>query len=480
MMRTASIRAEVRIASKSQAGHQHRVEGKGNEDAVFVADEHPFFDAVMLVADGMGGHPRANEASGNAVEAARRTLYDRRAAGDPARAAAAAVEAAQHAVRSLHTARTGKPPGTTLSIALVSGGVLQVAHVGDSSVILMRDGEVRTIAGGEQRRLGNRPEQFIGQEAALEVELQRFELAEGDRVLLCTDGLTRYFNEAGPEALERILGRTGVNIESVAGQLIAHSRAGEYDDDTTVALLEVAGFTERLPDRPSPPVLEPAAHGLILGQSPVHRSGPSSGVWLTALLAAAAVAGAGGFYAGRLTAPKAGTGPVASGTVPDPRPPIDDAALAQLPQGNVILVDPLGKRMYALATRASAAGTEPISLTALRVGENGRLSEAGRFRLDPVRGELTNPAGEVFPVEQDLGRGVIRILRGATLAISSRPRGAEVWLDGKRLGKAPQRIRVAVGPHTVRVVGQGWVREQQVEVGASQVQSVLLERPAAR
>ena len=57
------MRARVQLAGKTQAGHRHQVEGLGNEDAVWVTDAHPAFDAILMVADGMGGHPRPREAS---------------------------------------------------------------------------------------------------------------------------------------------------------------------------------------------------------------------------------------------------------------------------------------------------------------------------------------------------------------------------------------------------------------------------------
>ena len=83
-------------------------------------------------------------------------------------------------------------------------GALLVAHVGDGSVFLVRGGRAQPLAGGEERRVGNRPAQYLGQELPLEPETRQLPSKEGDRVLLCTDGLTRYFREAGAEALERV------------------------------------------------------------------------------------------------------------------------------------------------------------------------------------------------------------------------------------------------------------------------------------
>src|SRR5437764_1305261 len=85
-----------------RGGHRHQVEGLDNEDAVFVTRQHPLFDAVLMVADGMGGHPRPKEASEIAVRVAREVLWDRaqlERAGGIAQAMLAALQAAHAAVR---------------------------------------------------------------------------------------------------------------------------------------------------------------------------------------------------------------------------------------------------------------------------------------------------------------------------------------------------------------------------------------------
>ena len=44
------IRTDVRLGWKSIPGHRHLVEGRENEDAVLTTEEHPYFDALMLLA----------------------------------------------------------------------------------------------------------------------------------------------------------------------------------------------------------------------------------------------------------------------------------------------------------------------------------------------------------------------------------------------------------------------------------------------
>src|SRR6476620_6598567 len=68
-------RTDVRLGWKSVPGHRHLVEGRENEDAVLVSREHPRFDALMIVADGMGGHAEPRLAALTAAQAARDFLF---------------------------------------------------------------------------------------------------------------------------------------------------------------------------------------------------------------------------------------------------------------------------------------------------------------------------------------------------------------------------------------------------------------------
>lgn len=468
------MRAEVELAWKTQAGHRHQVEGLENEDAVWATFEHPVFDAVLMVADGMGGHPRPREASESAVAAAREALTRTatlQAAPDLSTALRQALERAHQAVRSLRSG-PGKPPGTTLSIAVIAEAVLHVAHVGDGSVFLMREGTARCIAGGEERRAGNRPEQFLGQDAPLEPEVRQVALAAGDRLLLCTDGLTRYFNEAGRGALEAVLGRENTPVATIARQLTAHSRPDDYDDDTTVAVACVTRLAEGRP-RPGTVREKPLTRSEDPSM-PLETRGATSPAAMAVPLLLGAVLLAGGFWAGRATAPQ----PAAPGEAPHPlRPAATPEQLSALPPGNVVLFDPLARRIYALATRPVRASEGAVQLQGFRVGPDGRLQEAGSFRLDPARGELGLPGGSSLPVEVDPNSGAIRVLRGGILQVDARPSGADVLVNGNRIGPAPQRLTVPGGRYRVRVEARTWARETEVEVPAAGSVTVSLSRP---
>lgn len=458
-------RLVLALAGKTQAGHRHRVEGLENQDAFFITSRHPLFDAVLMVADGMGGHPRPREAAETAVRTAQQRLAAPDAPLEPAALLRSATRAAHEAVRALADPGAPKPPGTTLSLAVVLDGCLHVAHVGDGSVYLTRDRLLQRIAGGEEQRAGNRPLQYLGQAAPPEPEVRSVPLQPGDRILLCTDGLTRSFREAGVETLRKILGRPGVDVAAIAAQLTAHSRPNEYDDDTTVVVAEVTGMRRGSDRSERPPEAERPRRGRAA------RVGPAVSGLLGMLLGAGLLAL--GFMAGRrMAAPPAPVPAGAPAALPTPA--------SRIPE-NLLLVDPLGGRMLLLAGRPVPLGERPVSFEAWRLGREGRLQPAGRYRLDPARHELVDPDGSAVAVEIDPASGVVRILQSGTLAVRTRAPGARVSIDGRFVGRTPLRIALPAGRHTLLVEGPAapgrppLLRSVPIEIAAGTVQSLTFD-----
>ncbi|MFE5793891.1 MerR family transcriptional regulator [Streptomyces sp. NPDC056503] len=155
---------------------------------------------LLAVADGYG--PEGERAARAAVEAVAAVPAPVRA-GDGLDALEDAVRAAGRAVVGLDGS------GTTLTAALLAGGRLVVAHLGDSRAYLLRDGRLRQLtrddtvvqalvdAGGlEPEEAAERPDRAVllkalsGGEGASAPALGVHEVRPGDRVLLCTDGLS--------------------------------------------------------------------------------------------------------------------------------------------------------------------------------------------------------------------------------------------------------------------------------------------------
>ena len=217
-----------------------------NEDAYYVGRW------IFAVADGLGGHPAGDVASLTALETLTR-LDDEGAPDDPISALATAIRTAHGDVRtaaSQDPARAGM--GTTLTAVGVVADELTLAHVGDSRCYLLRDGVL------EQRSFDHTPVQLavdagkldpamadthperhilaqaLGLDSGIDVDTRGgTTLQSGDRVLLCSDGLT----EMVPDA--RIAELLGADEEAgrIAERLCAAAvDAGGVDNVTAVVL----------------------------------------------------------------------------------------------------------------------------------------------------------------------------------------------------------------------------------------------------
>lgn len=232
-------------ATATHVGHVRA----GNEDSV-----HPGTDGsgdgplLIAVADGMGGHVGGEIASRVAIEAASAEPADVLTAAERVDAANAAV---LDAIRN-DTGLAGM--GTTLTLGIFDEeGVLRIGHIGDSRVYLLRDGHMTQIttdhtlvsdlvARGQitpfealthpRRHLLTR---VIGM-ADVNAEALDRPLVAGDRVLLCSDGLTTMVPD---HAIAEIL-HTAASPTEAAWSLIEAANAAGGMDNTTVAVVDAA------------------------------------------------------------------------------------------------------------------------------------------------------------------------------------------------------------------------------------------------
>ncbi len=227
------------------ATHVGRVRD-GNEDAVHpVGDETTSGPVIVAVADGMGGHAAGEVASALAIEQA--TALAEGSALDRVQAANAAVVA----TAADDVALAGM--GTTLTLAIFSAdGRLEIGHVGDSRAYLWRNERLTQLTIDHtlvheliaQGRLA--PEEAethprrhmltrtVGMGDVL-VDTLEIHLMPGDRVLLCSDGLTGMVSD---ERIARILEHTAAAADAVWSLVEAANAAGGLDN-TTVAVVDV-------------------------------------------------------------------------------------------------------------------------------------------------------------------------------------------------------------------------------------------------
>jgi len=196
-----------------------------NEDSHFIDPEA----GIFIVCDGMGGHAAGEVASALAVKTIRRqwsadsmqSVADRwLAKGTPeARkqlltTVTSGVLAAHDAIVGEAAADTGKKGmGTTVVAAIVVGADVVFAHCGDSRAYLVRDGitmqltEDHTLlsrllaAGvdvdvdGDGARFKSMLTNALGIGHECKVSCFVVPVADGDRFLLCSDGITEYLQE---------------------------------------------------------------------------------------------------------------------------------------------------------------------------------------------------------------------------------------------------------------------------------------------
>jgi protein phosphatase len=231
---TISSRVDIDLAGLSHPGKVRA----NNEDQFFAArfdrtmttlvtnlrpGDYPASSAEttygMLVADGMGGHAAGEIASRMAVtvllDLVLRTpdwimRLDEHAVQEAARRMRDRLQQIQTAL----VERANAEPylagmGTTLTLAVILGADLMLVHVGDSRAYLMRQGQFRQLTKDQtviqelidsgavtpqdaaRHRLRHMLTSALSTEnRPISVEIRWLGLADGDQLLLCSDGLT--------------------------------------------------------------------------------------------------------------------------------------------------------------------------------------------------------------------------------------------------------------------------------------------------
>ena len=258
----------LRFAARSHVGLLR----EGNEDSVYAGPR------VLAVADGMGGHAAGEVASAVAI-AAIAPLDEDDPGGDLLDALSERAVAANEHLRDMVT---GDPTldgmGTTLTAFLFAGSRLGLLHIGDSRAYLLRDGTLSQITTDHtlvqklvdegrisEEEAGSHPQRSLitraldGRDGGVELDLSVREVRDGDRYLLCTDGLTGPVGrlETLREALEI------PDAQESCDRLVQLALRGGGPDNVTVIVADVvdaSGQGQSAPvvagaaaDKPQPP-----------------------------------------------------------------------------------------------------------------------------------------------------------------------------------------------------------------------------------
>ncbi len=225
---------------------------KQNEDSVYASDERiGCLPNLFIVADGMGGEKGGKVASSLAVE---KIISSVEANGriDPAQIILSAIKAANISVHHRASSdETLSGMGTTIVAACIVGGSLFVFNVGDSRLYLIRDGleqitkdhslvEELVKAGKlsrdseEYQNNKNIITKAIGSSANIEPDFFRIDLLPGDRILLCSDGVT---NTVTDEKIADIL-NTQAELKDLVEALIKTGIDNGGVDNLTAILID--------------------------------------------------------------------------------------------------------------------------------------------------------------------------------------------------------------------------------------------------
>jgi protein phosphatase len=234
-----------------------------NEDSYY-AGEH-----VFAVADGLGGHNAGDVASSLAIEPIK--ALDRRIAGaKPDRVGEMLTDTVSDANRAVFKRAQQdakvRGMGTTMTAVAITDGSAHLAHVGDSRCYLIRGGALSQLSSDHTlvarmvqegklttEQAETHPQRSIltralGAEPEIEVDALELELVQGDRLLLCSDGLSSVI---GDDAIASVMAGA-TDLDAGCTRVIDEANAQGGPDNITVIVVEVTGATAASAAAPRP------------------------------------------------------------------------------------------------------------------------------------------------------------------------------------------------------------------------------------
>jgi serine/threonine protein phosphatase PrpC len=284
-----SSRVRIDVDALSHTGHRR----PNNEDHFLVAkvgrtldtiitslpagdvpDHSEEVNYVMMVADGMGGHAAGEIASRMAISGIIKLALDMpdwilRVDEGFAKPIAQRSKSRVKKVGSMLVERGQRDPalkgmGTTLTVARSLGRDLMITHVGDSRAYLLRRGRLHRLTRDHTYAqllvdIGELKPQDVasskhrhvltnalgGTSEDVQVDTDRVPLANGDRVMLCSDGLTDLVDD---EVITKILSEATQSSEACE-RLVQQALDNGGRDNVTVivAVYQLPDVREEAP-----------------------------------------------------------------------------------------------------------------------------------------------------------------------------------------------------------------------------------------
>jgi protein phosphatase len=225
----------------SELGHVRKV----NEDSFLDAREQ----SLWVVADGMGGHSRGDRASQLVIE----NMYEFVASGNAEENLNDLLNRLAAANEACRKASNGQVMGSTVAALYLHDESAYVLWAGDSRIYRSRQGEFSQLTDDhslvqELHRLGeltadeaeNHPSsnvitRAIGVADQIEIQVRQVDLEDGDRFLLCSDGL---FKDVKPTEVEANLAAPAPRQALDRSVALALRRGGT--DNVTGIVVQVA------------------------------------------------------------------------------------------------------------------------------------------------------------------------------------------------------------------------------------------------
>lgn len=220
-----------------------------NQDSYYIDPEGRFF----IVADGMGGHAGGQEASQIATKYITDYLQEHWQSDQPCDQLLhkAVIEANQGIINDQSDHPERRDMGTTLVIVLFRNDESWVAHIGDSRLYRFRDSQLEQITEdhtwvARALKMGDITSeqakthpwrhvlfQCLGRKDLHQVDVFPIDVQPGDRLLLCSDGLTE---EVADEVIRESF-NSDHSCEAIAKKLVESAKDGGGSDNITVVIV---------------------------------------------------------------------------------------------------------------------------------------------------------------------------------------------------------------------------------------------------
>ena len=238
---------DMEILAKTDVGQKR---SRNEDNFIHLSKSIGEIDAVLGVADGMGGHAAGDVASRIADE----TFEEVFSSTDVGHGQIKDLLNDTFSMANEKIVKKGKTNsegsmGTTCTVAIFIGGECHIGHVGDSRAYLMRDGDLKQLTDDhswvaqlvkdghitlEQARVHpnrNVITKALGIDDDVESDFLKLEIHSGDRLLICSDGLHGLVEDS---IICDIL-REG-SIEETVDRLIGEANDNGGHDNITVAI----------------------------------------------------------------------------------------------------------------------------------------------------------------------------------------------------------------------------------------------------